>query len=149
MKNYGVKNFRHICIMVKDLDRSLKFYRDIMRFKVAKILDLEGEYPQKLFNIKGIRLTYVKMYSPGQPKGSPPVFELHYWKKPRIYPRKNRIHISFTVTGIDREYKRLRKLGVKFISGPVKTPYNNTKICFAYDPDNNLIEFVEDIKKER
>ena len=37
------------------------------------------------------------------------------------------------------------KLGIKFISRPIKSPDTNTKICFSYDPDNNLIEFVEEL----
>lgn len=117
-----------------------------MGFKVAKILNVAGKYPETVLNVKGIKLTYVKMRSPNQSKGSPPIFELHCWKKPKISPRKNYNHISFTVDNIDYEYKRLRKLGVKFLSKPVKVPDNNTKICFGYDPDNNLIEFVEDLK---
>jgi lactoylglutathione lyase len=139
--------FRHICILVNNLDKSLKFYRDIIGLKVSKILNLRGAYPEALLNIKGIKLTYVKMRSPGQPKNSPPVFELHYWKKPRVLSRPGYNHISFTVKDIDNEYKRLSKLGVKFISRPIKTPGGNTRVCFAYDPDKNLIELVEELKK--
>ena len=140
-----IKDFRHACIVVKNLNRALKFYRDTLGLKVFKILTVEGKYPETLLNIKGIKLTYVKMCSLRQSKNSPPLFELHYWQNPRISSPKGYNHISFTVKDIDYEYKRLSKLGVKFISRPIKTPYVNTKVCFAYDPDNNLIEFVEEL----
>lgn len=142
-----IKNFRHMCIVVRDLDKSLKFYRDIIGFKVYKIVTIKGRYPETLFNMKGVKLTYVKLHSPGQSKDSPPVFELHYWQRPRILPKPGRNHLSLTVGHIDYEYKRLKKLGVRFISPPVKTPYINTKVCFGFDPDDNLIEFVEELKK--
>jgi lactoylglutathione lyase len=142
-----IKSFRHACVVVKNLDKSLKFYRDILGLKVSKILTAEGKYPQTVLNIKGIKLTYVKMRTKGQPKNSPSVFELHYWKKPKISAKARYNHISFTIQDLDREYKRLSKLGVRFISPPMQAPCGYTQICFGYDPDNNLIEFVEDLKK--
>ena len=142
-----IKNFRHACVVVKNLDKSLKFYRDILGLKVSKILTAEGKYPQTVLNIKGIKLTYVKMRTKGQPKNSPSVFELHYWRSPEISRKVKYNHISFTVQDLDREYKRLRRRDVRFISKPMQAPYGYTKICFGYDPDNNLIEFVEDLKK--
>ena len=118
-----------------------------MGLKVSKILTVKGKYPETVLNIKGVKLTYVKMYSPKQFKDSPPIFELHYWKNPRMQSKLGYNHVSFTVENIDYEYKRLSKLGIKFISRPIISPDNNTKICFCYDPDNNLIEFVEELKR--
>ncbi|MCX5701860.1 MAG: VOC family protein [Candidatus Omnitrophica bacterium] len=142
-----IKNFRHSCIVVQDLDKSLKFYTGLIGLKVAKVLTVKGRYPQTVLGIKGIRLTYVKLRTPNQAKNNTPIFELHYWKNPRIKQRQAYSHISFTVQDIGYEYKRLSKGGVKFISEPVRSPDGKTKICFAYDPDSNLIEFVEDLKK--
>jgi catechol 2,3-dioxygenase-like lactoylglutathione lyase family enzyme len=65
--------------------------------------------------------------------------------KPKRIPKKGFNHISFTVKGLDFEYRRLSKLGAKFISVPLKSPVTNTKLCFGYDPDGNLIEFIEDL----
>jgi catechol 2,3-dioxygenase-like lactoylglutathione lyase family enzyme len=141
-----IKNFRHACVMVKDLKRSLRFYKDILGFKVFKVLAVEGAYPETVLGIKGIRLTYVKMWAPGQTKRQEPVFELHCWRRPRLPFVKGYNHISLTVDNMEREYKRLKGLGVKFISVPIKAPHGYTKICFAYDPDKNLIEFVEEVK---
>jgi catechol 2,3-dioxygenase-like lactoylglutathione lyase family enzyme len=131
---------------VKDLDRALEFYRDTLGLKVFKIVTIKGKYPEQVLNIKGIELTYAKLRTPGQSKNSPAIFELHYWRKPKIRPRKGYNHMSFTVRDIDGVYKRLSKSGIKFISVPRKSPAGYTKVCFAYDPDNNLIEFVEDLR---
>lgn len=140
-----IKNFRHTCIVVKNLERSLKFYRDILGLKVYKIITIKGEPLERIFNFKNAKLIYAKMRSPFQAKNSPSVFELHYWQRPRILPQPGYDHISFSVKNIDYEYKRLSKLGVKFIAKPVKAPHGETKLCFAYDPDKHLIEFIEDL----
>ncbi len=141
-----IKNFRHVSIVVKDLERALRFYRDIMGLKVFKIVSLQGSYPEAVFNKKRVRLIYVKMYAPNQCKGSSPLLELHYWISPRRLPKAGYNHISFTVKNIDYVYRRLRKLGVRFISKPIEAPDKKSKICFGYDPDRNLIEFVEEIR---
>lgn len=133
-------------MIVDNLKKSLKFYRDILGLKLYKTFTIEGKIPETALGIKGIKLTYVKLRSPGQPKRSPAIFELHYWHHPKMRHKKGYNHVSFTVKNIDREYRRLKKLGVKFISVPINAPHGRTKLCFARDPDNNLIEFVENLR---
>ena len=137
--------FRHAGLVVRDMRRALRFYRDILGLKVEKIITLKGKHLETIFNKKGIVLRYAKLYTPGQNKTDAPVFELHCWKKPKIIPKKGYNHISFTVKDLDVEYRRLSKLGVKFISVPLNSPVTNTKLCFGHDPDGNLIEFIEDL----
>lgn len=140
-----IKGFRHVCIAVTDLETSLRFYRDIIGLKVQKVRSLKGSYLERVFNKKGIRLTYVKMYGPRQRVGSEPVFELHCWGRSKRAPRTGQGHISFTVTDIDREYKRLLQRGVRFVARPIASPRDRTKICFCRDPEGNLIELIEDV----
>jgi len=140
-----IKSFRHAGLVVRDMQRDLRFYRDTLGLKVEKDITLKGAHLEKIFNKKGIVLRYAKLYAPGQDKKDVPVFELHCWIKPKRIPKKGFNHISFTVKGLDFEYRRLSKLGVKFISTPLKSPVTNTKLCFGYDPDGNLIEFIEDL----
>ena len=139
-----VKSFRHACVQVRDIERSLKFYRDILGFRVSKVLTLKGWYPEKLFNIKGIKLVYVKMHDPSQSKKSPPIFELHCWLKPRIRKLSGHNHISFTVKNAQKIYENLKENKVKIISSPAKAPDSGCQVFFAHDPDNHLIEFVQD-----
>lgn len=144
-----VNNFRHACVVVSNLGRALRFYRDILGLKVSKTLTVKGRFPERVLGKKGISLTYVKMGARKDSPKLPPTFELHCWHKPGILPGAGYNHVSFTVGDIAYEYKRLSGKGVKFISGPVRSKEGKTKICFAYDPDGNLIEFVEDLKKKR
>jgi catechol 2,3-dioxygenase-like lactoylglutathione lyase family enzyme len=131
---------------VSDLGRSVRFYRDTLGLRVSKAVIIEGDYPEKIFNVKGIKLEYAKMRHPGQSVRDEPVFELHCRKAPRFSPSRWRGHIAFTVKDIESEYRRLKKAGVKLISEPVQSPDGRVKICFAYDPDMNMIELMEDRK---
>lgn len=140
-----IVGFRHAAVVVRDMRRALRFYRDILGLKVEKVITLKGKHLETIFNKKGIVLRYAKLYAPRQDKRESPVFELHCWKKPKIIARKGYGHISFTVKDLDFEYKRLAKLGVKFLSRPLHSSVTKTKLCFGYDPDGNLIEFIEDL----
>ncbi|OGX14955.1 MAG: hypothetical protein A2166_03695 [Omnitrophica WOR_2 bacterium RBG_13_41_10] len=141
-----IRGFRHAGVVVSNMQKALRFYRDSLGLKVEKDITLKGAHLEKVFHKKGIVLRYAKLYAPGQCKRDTPVFELHCWIKPKRTPKRSFNHISFTVKNLDFEYRRLSKLGVKFISGPLKSPVTNTKLCFGYDPDGNLIEFIEDLK---
>ena len=143
-----VKNFRHSCIVVKNLNRSLRFYKNLLGLRLVKIINLEGTFVENALNKKSIKLTYAKLRTLGQPKRSPEVFELHYWKHPKISIISGYNHISFTVSNLKEEYKRLKRAGVRFISKPIISPHGKTKICFCYDPDKHLIELVEDIRRK-
>lgn len=140
-----IKGLRHAGVVVHNMNRALKFYKDILGLKVEKDITLKGRHLEKVFNRKGIVLRYAKLYAPAQHKKGSPLFELHCWIKPKITPKKGYNHISFTVKNLELEYKRLSKIGVRFFSKPLKSPVTNTKLCFAQDPDGNLIEFIEDL----
>lgn len=140
-----IKGLRHAGVVVTNMQRAIRFYRDTLGLKVEKDITLRGKHLERVFNRKGIVLRYAKLYAPSQRKKDSPVFELHCWVKPKMAPKKGYNHISFTVKNLSREYKRLSKIGVKFLSSPLKSPVTNTKLCFAHDPDGNLIEFIEDL----
>lgn len=126
----------------------MEFYRDLLGFRVFKVLSVKGKFLQRLLGRKGIKLTYAKLYGPNQPENSHPVFELHCWQKPKVLAKANYSHISLTAKNLDYEYRRLSRRGVRFISAPCQSPGRKTKICFAFDPDDNLIEFIEDLKNK-
>ena len=144
-----IKKLDHVCLIVKDLDRSIRFYRDVMGLKVSKVVDIEGEYPQKILGVKNVKISYAKLSVPDKSVRNGPVLELHCWRKPRILPNKSFAHISFGLKDIDAEYKKLRRKGVRFIFKPLTAPDGHARICFGYDPDGNRIEFIENKESGR
>ena len=64
-------------------------------------------------------------------------------KKPKRYYPIGTIHMCFTVKNINHIYKKLKRNKIKFFSPPLSSDYDNVKTCFCYDPDFNLVQFVE------
>jgi catechol 2,3-dioxygenase-like lactoylglutathione lyase family enzyme len=63
-------------------------------------------------------------------------------KKKKIYD-VGISHIAFTVKDVDKAYKRLLKVGIKFNSPPQVSPDGYAKVAFLRDYDGCLIELVE------
>ncbi len=143
-----ITDFRHTCILVSDFKKAIRFYRDLLGLKVEKTRVVAGPDAARTFHKKAVSLEYAKLSPPGWPQGRPAPFELHCWHFPKLRPKKECGHVSFTVEDMDRTYKRLRARGVRFLSGPSCMPSGKSKLCFACDPDGNLIEFIEDIKRK-
>ena len=141
-----ITNYRHTGLVVKNLQRSRKFYCKLLNFKVIQNIIEEGDYFNKLINEKKLRAKVVKARLRDNV-----VLELLEFinakkksiKKPRRYYPVGTIHMCFTVKNIEEVYKKLKRNRVKFFSKPLASDYDNVKTCFCYDPDFNLVQFVE------
>ena len=141
-----IKKFRHSGIVVSNLKKSEYFYCKLLNFKILQRLIEEGPYWNKLINDKNTKVKVIKASLPDKT-----VLELTEFQgvkrkriiKPRKYSPVGTIHLCFTVKNIDKLYKRLKKNKIKFFSKPLSSIYDPVKTCFCYDPDYNLIQFVE------
>jgi len=138
-------SFRHIGIVVNDLEGALCFYQDLLGFKIVKKTDEQGEFIDKILALRKVKVTTVKM-SAG---GGNFIELLYYHSHPRLHFRKNEIyevglsHIALTVEDLDVEYRRLSKKGIKFNSHPHKSPDGYAKVAVCRDPEGNYIELAE------
>jgi len=146
----NIRSFRHACIVVQDLALSIRFYVELFGMKLEKLYSVQGTYPEKVFARNGVHLLYAKLRFPSERSGKPASLELHEWIRPKIKRSGSvRGHIAFTVSALDKEFRRLSSHGIKFISKPILSPEGHTKICFCLDPDSNLIELIEDVSPKR
>lgn len=145
-----MKTFRHAGIVVTNMNRSLRFYRDLLGLKVVRDLDESGDYIDNMNGLKGIRVRTVKLSAD---KGES-LIELLCFKS---HPKKLRgiepfsigpTHVAFEVYDLEKEYKRLKKSRVKFNAPPQFSPDGYAKVTFCKDPDGTLIEFVELLKEK-
>jgi catechol 2,3-dioxygenase-like lactoylglutathione lyase family enzyme len=144
-----VTSFRHVCIIVKDLDRAIVFYRDVLGLKLEKVREIAGPRAEEILGKKGAHLLYAKMRTADQSKDAEPVLELHCWKYPRKKAGMGGGHLAFTFGNIERAYRAMKRRGVRFVSAPSLSPSGRTKLCFGYDPDGNLIEFFQDLPSRK
>jgi len=141
-----IKGVRHAGIVVSNLDNALYFYRDILKFRVAREMNENGKYIDMLCGLKDANLKTIKMSA-----GNGSLIELlHFESHPRKLVSRDICdtgysHIAITVEDLGGEYNRLKKEGIRFNCAPQISPDGKAKVVFCHDPEGNLIELVEEI----
>jgi len=138
----------HIAVCVRDMEKSLGFYRDILGMKVIKdqIEDTtSGGLPHTYKQARKTRRTVHIAYGASQE----PVLVMtsHPGEQPEGEPIKldqvGISHLSFTVKDINGLATELVSKGVE-IAGGVQAfadVQGNIRTFFAYDPDGILVQF--------
>lgn len=144
-----IKGIRHFGIVIRDPEKSLYFYRDILGLKIYKDMLEKGNFIDSISGLKNVGVRTIKMSADD---GN--LIELLWYKS---HPRKRRknndicnigaSHLAFTVENLDYEYRRLKEKGVKFNCPPQISPDKKAKVTFCEDPDGVLIELVQELKK--
>jgi catechol 2,3-dioxygenase-like lactoylglutathione lyase family enzyme len=142
---------RHAGLVVRDLERSLAFYRDIIGLTVRVRMTESGEYIERVVGIPGAVLEWAKLECP---EGS--LVELIEYKKgmdPAGDPgnatpdRRGFSHVAFTVGDIEDLYRTLTGLGFHCNNPPEPSPDGLVKVMYCHDPDGIIVELVEELKK--
>jgi catechol 2,3-dioxygenase-like lactoylglutathione lyase family enzyme len=144
-----LKDVRHFGIAVKNMEKSLWFYRDLLGLKIKREMDEHGKIIENMLNLNNVHVHTVKL----SVNDGVTLVELLEFKS-HIPEYSNRqifdfgaSHVAFTVNDLDECYSFLNSEGIKFNSPPQTSPDGNAKVCFCYDPDNTPVELVEMIKK--
>ena len=139
-----IKDVRHVGIVVSDMEKSLKFYRDLLGLKVKSLEDEEGEFLDNMLAHENVKNKVAKLYA----KNGNALIELidsrsYANKKDRDFFTIGASHFSLTVDDLEKTYDYLVKNGVKFTAPPQQTPDKFAKVTFCEDPDGTPIELVE------
>jgi catechol 2,3-dioxygenase-like lactoylglutathione lyase family enzyme len=134
----------HTAISTEDIDRLVKFYRDLLGFEVEfefswssgsevsdKILSLENSAAKvAMLKLGDFRLELFQFSSP-EPEPSDPS---------RPVCNHGLTHLAFTVSDVKSEYERLLKAGMTFHSPPQDI---GAIVTYGRDPDGNVVELME------
>jgi catechol 2,3-dioxygenase-like lactoylglutathione lyase family enzyme len=146
-----VLSVRHAGLVVRDLERSLGFYRDIIGLKVRSRMTESGEYIEKVVGIPGAVLEWAKLEGS---EGS--LVELIEYKKgvdiagdPGNATADGRgfSHVAFTVHDIEDLYRTLCASGFHCNNPPEQSPDGCVKVMYCHDPDGIIVELVEEMEK--
>ena len=139
-------NLRHIGIVTENLEKSLKFYKDILGFKIKTESFEDRNFIDHILNLEKSSLKTMRLIDK---KGG--VIELLHYDNPPSKKNKRKIndsglsHFALTVDNLDDIYSRLRNDNIEFVSAPILSPDNKAKVCFCYDPNGIAIELVEHV----
>ena len=141
-----VIELRHAGIVVTDLERALRFYRDLLELKIVRTMDESGPYLDNLLDLEAVRVTTVKL----APEGGGAMVELLRFQSPPARSQAGRrifeigpSHVAFTVQDLDGLFQKLSRAGVRFTAPPQVSPDGLAKVAFCQDPDGAPIELVE------
>lgn len=124
--------FLHTMLRVKDLEKSLNFYCNVLDFKlIAKDDFKDGEFT----------LAFIQAPSDN---GDGSMLELTYnWGVSSYEMGTAYGHVAFEVENIFDFQKKLQKHGHDLSWGPKKSPSGLRYIAFMVDPDGYKIELLE------
>lgn len=127
-------NFRmlHTMLRVKDLDKSVDFYTNLLGMKKLR----EKDYPDGKFTLVFIGYGDEKDHT---------VLELTYnWDRQTPYEIGQGFgHIAIGVQDIYKTCKTLKDKGAKITREPGPMKHGSTVIAFLEDPDGYKIELIE------
>ena len=144
-----IKNVRHTGIVTDNLNRSLKFYRSLLGFKIKKQMLESGETTDAISNLNNTKVKTIKLTSPDNKS----MIELLYYKS---HLKKNKrkkyniseigiSHMAFSVFNLKKTYKNMLKKKIKFICPPKVSADGKVLLTFCRAPEGTLIELVEEL----
>ena len=144
---------RHTGLVVENIDRALKLYRDILGLKIwRREFEPQGSYIENLVGIPGVKVEYAKL----QVGDGTLVELLQYHSHPekgsgKPYPsnRHGASHIALTVSDIDALHQELVAGGFHCNSGPLVSPDGKVKVLYCHDLDGIILELVEELGAAR
>jgi len=140
-----VQRLSHVGLCVRDLERAMRFYRDLLGFVEEHRLEVEGEHTDRLLRLRGTRLRAVYLLRDGVR------LELLRFDAPPPPPPHERVlhepgltHLSFRVDDLDAALAALRAAGETVLEDTVLSfPEWRSGAAFVRDPDGQLIELVQ------
>ena len=139
-----VIGYRHTGIIVKDMEKSLEFYRDFLGLEVIQEFTDTSEYINKITGISKGSAHFIKLK---MHDGT--VLELLEYPSHPSEPHQISIinvgvaHIALRVGSTSKAYNFLKSKNVGILSEPVLSSEGIAKVFFCLDPDGIRVELVE------
>jgi lactoylglutathione lyase len=122
--------FLHTMIRVSDLDKSIKFYTEVLGLKLHRKTD----YPDGKFTLAFL----------GYGGDTEPFLELTYnWDTDKYDLGNAYGHMAFGVEDIYAACEKIKELEGKVVRPPGPMKHGTTVIAFVEDPDSYRVELIE------
>jgi len=144
----------HFSFTVADIERSTKFYRDVLGMELQHTQEQANEYTRKFVGYPDAHLKVAQFkLTAKEPPLSGHVLELVEYVAPQgtkidtATPNPGTAHLAFQVDDVHAEFARLKALGVRFRSEtPIAIEAGINKggyTCYFLDPDDITLEIIQ------
>lgn len=141
-----ISGIAHFSFTVSDLERSIRFYRDLIGFEVKNEVERSGPDVEGITGMPGakLRIGFLTM--------DELTLELIQYISPvggKLDLKTNNVgcaHLAFYVGDIEKAYDFLSAKGVRFKSKPNQAkagPFTGGKVVYLLDPDDITLELIQ------
>lgn len=141
-----IRGIHHTAISTGDLERSLRFYRDLLGFETVFSFDWNVG-TEVLDRITGLKDSSARVVMLKAGNACVEIFQ-YETPKPKLGEARRPVcdhgltHICLEVTDIDGEYERLKAAGMVFHCPPQEAR-RGLRATYGRDPDGNVVELLE------
>lgn len=142
----GIDYLMHVGVCVRDLQRSIRFYRDGLGFKEMETLDIAGQPTATLLGMPDVDLNAVYLERDGFR------IELLYYPTPgtvgsadaRPMNQPGLTHFAIRVSNLDEVIEKLVSLGGRVLDGTrIFNEDFQAHLVYVTDPDGTRLELAE------
>ena len=143
-----MKNIRHLGLVVKDMNKALIFYRDLLGLKIQGITEEKGFFINQILSKDNVILKTIKLSANDN---NTRIELIQYISNESIFNKKNKLdnhgftHIALTVEDLDNLFFKLKKEGVFFTCNPLLSPNKKLKVTFCKDFEGNYLELIQEL----
>jgi catechol 2,3-dioxygenase-like lactoylglutathione lyase family enzyme len=139
----------HCGLTVRDIERSIRFYTELIGLELAWRQESNTPYIERLTGVPGTHLLVAYLRPPGS---DGPYVELLQYLAPPGTPvdttpnNPGTGHVCFFVPDLDEAHARLTAAGVEFVSPPnliTAGVHEGSKTVYLLDPDGIRVELFE------
>ena len=144
--NVFPRHLHHITFPVSDLNRSLRFYREMLGAELVVRREVKGGYLGRAMGVEDLHVELAVLRLAG---AKIELMRYRFPPTPPAAPPANRPggpHLNVLVENMENTWKEFRLAGVHFVGDPVEIeegPNRGGRIAFIYDPDGYRIELME------
>jgi catechol 2,3-dioxygenase-like lactoylglutathione lyase family enzyme len=142
-----IKGVRHTGIVVNDIENAIKFWVNLLGFKVIIDQIEEGEFIDKLLGLDNVSVRTVKLAAQD---GS--LVELLHFKSHKSFPtwdgnpyKTGLTHIAFNVADISNVVSILEHNGYAQVNRYQKSLSGKALVCYVKGFEGLLLELVEQL----